>query len=132
MRSSDFQTARQQKNLVARENALALIESCDYLLALPNMAKASIFAVSAIDGVAATHLHRFVRSWGGTVIETSGYLTISTLGWRPWDGVTAEKNIRAARARATRRAETLRAEIDRAAVRYGLPETLPHAIDVVA
>lgn len=128
----EFHRTRQQANLIRRETARLAIESCDYLLALPNIEKCGTFAVSTLDGVATTHLHRFASSWGLTVVDRGDYLALAGILGRLVGGRDAKRYIESHRARSQQQLDVATREIDRGFARYGLPTCLEHAIDVVA
>jgi hypothetical protein len=130
--ASDFHTARQQENILRRDAARLAIESCDYLLNLPNLERCSTLAVPTFDPVAVTHLHRFADAWGLTVVDRGDYLTLAGILGRTINGRDAKRYIESHRSRCEAKVNTATREIARGFARYGLPTRIPHAIDVVA
>ncbi len=130
-RASDLHRTRQQANLIRRDTGRLAIESCDYLLALPNIDKAGTFAVPTLDRTSATHVHRFANGWGLTVVDRGDYLALAgTLG-RTISGRNAKRYIENYRAWWRKRVDVATREIDRGFARYDQPTCLGHAVDIV-
>lgn len=130
-RPSDFHRARQQQNILRRDTARLAVESCDYLLALPNLERSSTFATT-FDPVAATHLHRFANAWGLRVVDKGVFLALAGIRGTVVSGRDAKRYIESHRARCQKTVDEATREIDRGFARYGLPACLGHAVDVVA
>lgn len=130
-RPSDFHRVRHQANLMQRDTARLAIESCDYLLALPNIEKAGTFATT-LDPVAANHLHRFANAWGLRVVDKGDFLALAGVRGTVVSGRDAKRYIESHRVRCQKKLDVATREIDRGFARYGLPACLGHAVDVVA
>jgi len=133
--------ARHQKALILRDTARQTIESCRFLLALPGIDSATIFAIDSKDSVAVTHLHRFVAALDRS-LGSAAFLKISQIGdalaieaFRKssgfWTGERAKKALES-EVRFQEKADAAwTREIDRAAALYSLPSELKHSIPIV-
>jgi len=132
--------ARHQKALILRDTARQTVESCKFLLALPGIDSASIFAIDSKDPVAVTHLHRFLaaleRSLGRTFFHVSQIGDALAIEWTLktgtfWTGERAKKALES-EVRFQEKADAAwTREIDRAAALYSFPSELKHSIPIV-
>ena len=143
MQPHETHIARHQQTLARRDAARQAIEACDYLLARPCINSESIFAIDSKDPVAVTHLHVFVASLDRSLGPNGSFFAIDSIGEALvirktkmkgdvfMTGERAKKAIESERRFQAKRAEAWSAEVDRAAVLYGLPTELAHSIPVI-